>query len=65
MIIDDLLKNILVMPLAAKDAKLTAVFDWCHSGTILDLSHYRCNDITAWKRLSVYTDTSSQRHVLT
>ncbi|SJL07969.1 uncharacterized protein ARMOST_11327 [Armillaria ostoyae] len=53
MIIDDLLKNILVMPLAVIDAKLTAVFDCCHSGTVLDLSHYRCNDITAWKRTAL------------
>ncbi|KAK0243771.1 peptidase C14, caspase domain-containing protein [Armillaria nabsnona] len=58
MIIDDLLKNILVMPLAAQDARLTAVFDCCHSGTILDLSHYRCNDITAWKR-TVFSKTSA------
>ncbi|KAK0187636.1 peptidase C14, caspase domain-containing protein [Armillaria mellea] len=50
MIIDDLLKNILVMPLAAADANLTAVFDCCHSGTVLDLSHYRCNDCTSWAR---------------
>ncbi|PBK59739.1 peptidase C14 [Armillaria solidipes] len=50
MIIDDLLKNILVMPLAAADANLTAVFDCCHSGTVLDLSHYRCNDCTSWTR---------------
>ncbi|KAK0504423.1 caspase domain-containing protein [Armillaria luteobubalina] len=59
MIIDDLLKSILVMPLAAADANLTAVFDCCHSGTVLDLSHYRCNDCTSWKRtgntfLSIY-----------
>ncbi|KAK0445785.1 caspase domain-containing protein [Armillaria borealis] len=50
MIIDDVLKNILVMPLAAADAKLTAVFDCCHSGTVLDLSHYRCNDSTSWTK---------------
>ncbi|KAK0202200.1 caspase domain-containing protein [Desarmillaria ectypa] len=50
MIIDDLLKNILVMPIAAADANLTAVFDCCHSGTVLDLSHYRCNDCTSWTR---------------
>ncbi|KAK0202197.1 peptidase C14, caspase domain-containing protein [Desarmillaria ectypa] len=37
MIIDDVLKNILVMPLAAADAKLTAVFDCCHSGTVLGM----------------------------
>ncbi|KAG7445549.1 peptidase C14 [Guyanagaster necrorhizus] len=48
MIVDDVLKNILVMPLAAVGAKLTAVFDCCHSGTVLDLSHYRCNDCTSW-----------------
>ena len=23
---------------------LTAVFDACHSGTLLDLDHYNCND---------------------
>ncbi|KAK0504420.1 caspase domain-containing protein [Armillaria luteobubalina] len=50
MIIDDVLKNILVMPLATADAKLTAVFDCCHSGTVLDLSHYRCNDSTSWTK---------------
>ncbi|KAK0221418.1 peptidase C14, caspase domain-containing protein [Armillaria fumosa] len=54
MIIDDLLKNILVMPLAAADANLTAVFDCCHSGTVLDLSHYRCNDCTSWKRTACH-----------
>ncbi|KAK0457425.1 peptidase C14, caspase domain-containing protein [Desarmillaria tabescens] len=65
MIIDDLLKNILVLPLAAADAKLTAVFDCCHSGTVLDLSHYRCNDITAWKRaaLRVYRHIFSNTSV--
>ncbi|KAG7445543.1 peptidase C14 [Guyanagaster necrorhizus] len=46
-----------VMPLVAVDAKLTAVFDCCHSGTVLDLLHYRCNDITAWKR-TVFSKTS-------
>ncbi|KAG7445550.1 uncharacterized protein BT62DRAFT_163301 [Guyanagaster necrorhizus] len=57
LIIDDVLKNMLVMPLVAVDAKLTAVFDCCHSGTVLDLLHYRCNDITAWKR-TVFSKTS-------
>ncbi|KAK0487866.1 caspase domain-containing protein [Armillaria novae-zelandiae] len=64
MIIDDDLKDILVMPLAVADAKLTAVFDCCHSGTVLDLSHYRCNDSTSWtktvRRLYryIFSDTS-------
>lgn len=51
MIINDLLKNILVTPLVAMDAKLTAVFDCC--GTVLDFSHHRCNDITVWKRAAL------------
>ncbi|KAK0457424.1 caspase domain-containing protein [Desarmillaria tabescens] len=50
MIIDDVLKEILVMPLAAAGSKLTAVFDCCHSGTVLDLCHYRCNDCTSWTK---------------
>ena len=24
---------------------LTAIFDSCHSGTLLDLDHYRCNEV--------------------
>jgi hypothetical protein len=39
MIVDDELKKILVNPLK-KGAKLTCLFDCCHSGTVLDL---RCN----------------------
>lgn len=70
MIIDDVLKNILVMPLATADAKLTAVFDCCHSGTVLDLSHYRCNDSTSWtktvRRLYryIFSDTSVKLSLL-
>lgn len=26
-------------------SKLTAVFDSCHSGTLLDLDHYLCNEV--------------------
>lgn len=39
MLVDDQLKKLMVDPLC-RGAKLTAVFDCCHSGTILDL---RCN----------------------
>ncbi|KAK0187638.1 peptidase C14, caspase domain-containing protein [Armillaria mellea] len=65
MIIDHLLKKILVIPLVAMDAKLTAVFDCC--GTVLDLSHHRCNDITVWKRtaLRVYRHSSFRTIVAT
>ncbi|KAF5392726.1 hypothetical protein D9757_000945 [Collybiopsis confluens] len=39
---DNLLKDILIKNLPA-GCKLTAVFDACHSGTLLDLDHWRCN----------------------
>ncbi|KAK0439610.1 peptidase C14, caspase domain-containing protein [Armillaria borealis] len=40
----DDLKRILVDPIAkVPKARLTAVFDCCHSGTVLDLCHHRCN----------------------
>ncbi|GAV99829.1 metacaspase pca1 [Lentinula edodes] len=39
---DDMLREILVESLPAQ-CKLTAVFDACHSGTLLDLDHWRCN----------------------
>ncbi|TFK85488.1 peptidase C14 [Polyporus arcularius HHB13444] len=44
-IIDDVLKKLLVDSLPV-DAFLTAIFDSCHSGTLLDLEHYTCN--SAW-----------------
>ncbi|KIK68678.1 hypothetical protein GYMLUDRAFT_730369 [Collybiopsis luxurians FD-317 M1] len=39
---DDLLREILIENLPAQ-CKLTAVIDACHSGTLLDLDHWRCN----------------------
>ncbi|PCH35030.1 hypothetical protein WOLCODRAFT_165972 [Wolfiporia cocos MD-104 SS10] len=44
LIIDNDLRKLLVDPLPA-GAYLTAIFDSCHSGTLLDLRHYRCNAI--------------------
>ena len=38
------LRRLLVDPLPV-GSKLTAVFDACHSGTLLDLNHYLCNEI--------------------
>ncbi|RPD69580.1 hypothetical protein L226DRAFT_575567 [Lentinus tigrinus ALCF2SS1-7] len=43
-IIDDTLNELLVEPLPV-DAFLTAIFDSCHSGTLLDLEHYTCNSV--------------------
>ncbi|KIJ27571.1 hypothetical protein M422DRAFT_271240 [Sphaerobolus stellatus SS14] len=40
-IIDDELHEWLVKPLENKDCRLTALFDCCHSGTILDLPYNR------------------------
>ncbi|KAK0482713.1 peptidase C14, caspase domain-containing protein [Armillaria novae-zelandiae] len=44
LIMGDDLKRILVDPIAkVPKARLTVVFDCCHSGTVLDLCHHRCN----------------------
>ncbi|KAF9055250.1 peptidase C14 [Hymenopellis radicata] len=59
-IMDDLLKMIIVdkiQPL--KGARLLALFDCCHSATILDLPHHRCNRVlhsvaNHWRRLRRY-----------
>jgi metacaspase-1 len=39
---DDVLREILIENLPPR-CTLTAVFDACHSGTLLDLDHWRCN----------------------
>jgi metacaspase-1 len=41
---DDELREHLVKPLPPKSS-LIAVFDSCHSGTLLDLKHFRCNQV--------------------
>jgi len=38
------LREVLVDPLP-RGSKLFALFDSCHSGTILDLAHYKCNKL--------------------
>ena len=40
-------------------ACLTAIFDSCHSGTLLDLEHYDCNKIDF---ASLVANTSRKRH---
>ncbi|KAI0754085.1 caspase domain-containing protein [Daedaleopsis nitida] len=44
LIIDDELRDMLVDPLPI-GSSLTAIFDSCHSGTLLDLDHYLCNRV--------------------
>ncbi|KAI0641429.1 caspase domain-containing protein [Trametes meyenii] len=44
MILDNKLRKLLVDKLPV-GAYLTAIFDSCHSGTLLDLDHYLCNNI--------------------
>ncbi|KAF9534074.1 caspase domain-containing protein [Crepidotus variabilis] len=41
---DDELRDYLVAPLPPKSS-LIAVFDSCHSGSLLDLKHFRCNRV--------------------
>lgn len=43
-IIDNELKDILVNPLPV-GCNLLAILDTCHSGTMLDLPHYHCNNV--------------------
>ncbi|KAI0687556.1 caspase domain-containing protein [Earliella scabrosa] len=43
-ILDNKLRKMLVDPLPV-GASLTAIFDSCHSGTLLDLDHYLCNNV--------------------
>ncbi|KAK0217635.1 peptidase C14, caspase domain-containing protein [Armillaria nabsnona] len=44
LIVDDEVKSLLVDPIAAvPKARLTTLFDCCHSCTVLDLCHHRCN----------------------
>ncbi|KAI0628661.1 peptidase C14, caspase domain-containing protein [Trametes polyzona] len=44
MILDNKLRKLLVDTLPV-GANLTAIFDSCHSGTLLDLDHYLCNNV--------------------
>ncbi|KIK68515.1 hypothetical protein GYMLUDRAFT_721648 [Collybiopsis luxurians FD-317 M1] len=44
LIMDDLLRDILVAPLP-QGCQLVAVLDSCHSGSLLDLEHFRCNRV--------------------
>ncbi|KAF8879359.1 caspase domain-containing protein [Infundibulicybe gibba] len=46
-ILDNTLYDLLVKPLLPK-SKLIAVMDTCHSATLLDLPHDRCNRISRW-----------------
>ncbi|KAI0659937.1 caspase domain-containing protein [Cubamyces menziesii] len=43
-ILDNKLRKLLVDTLPV-GANLTAIFDSCHSGTLLDLDHYLCNNV--------------------
>ncbi|KAJ7057686.1 caspase domain-containing protein [Mycena amicta] len=48
-IVDDELHRRLVAPLP-EDSSLVAVLDTCHSGSLLDLRHYRCNRVVVpWR----------------
>lgn len=46
-ILDDILRQCLVLPLRPQ-ARLVAIFDCCHSTTLLDLKHHRCHRIGTW-----------------
>ncbi|KAJ7485930.1 caspase domain-containing protein [Mycena latifolia] len=48
-ILDDVLHDHLVKPLAP-GCRLVAFFDTCHSETLLDLEHHRCNRLSRFRR---------------
>ena len=72
------LKELLVDPLPV-DAYLTAIFDSCHSGTLLDLEHYTCNSVwfpwcnkgprdvrkSRWREVREYLVLNSVMHTFT
>ncbi|KAF9460185.1 caspase domain-containing protein [Collybia nuda] len=47
-VLDDILNKYLVEPLLP-NSRLTAIFDSCHSGTLLDLPHDKCNRVCGLK----------------
>ncbi|KAJ6611994.1 peptidase C14, caspase domain-containing protein [Mycena sp. CBHHK59/15] len=49
-ILDDVLKEKLVVPLLA-GSQLVAVLDTCHSATLFDLEHDKCNRVGSWHSL--------------
>ncbi|RPD69581.1 hypothetical protein L226DRAFT_575568 [Lentinus tigrinus ALCF2SS1-7] len=57
MILDNRLRKGLVDPLPV-GAHLTAIFDSCHSGTMLDLDHYLCNNV-----YYPWMDVGNRRHM--
>ena len=61
-IVDDELNSILVKPLHPQ-AKLTALFDSCHSGTVLDLQYFYDVTVMPVKRWSPDPIASSQQHL--
>lgn len=60
-ILDDDLRKYLVDPLPSR-SRLTAIFDSCHSGTLLDLPHYHCNDFLS--RISSHPIAKSDPRIL-
>ena len=40
---------------------LTAIFDSCHSGTLLDLDHYKCNNVAfPWNKKCLRKSTCAK-----
>ncbi|KAF8965366.1 hypothetical protein BDZ97DRAFT_1918225 [Flammula alnicola] len=64
---DDELRSNLAMPLPPKSS-LMAVFDSCHSGTLLDLKHFRCNRVyvpwlnKGYRRTNSLWNSNKQMH---
>ncbi|KAF8258293.1 caspase domain-containing protein [Lactarius quietus] len=60
-ILDNTLRECLVDPLP-KGARLTAILDSCHSGTLLDLDHYSCHWFLRRRSQSLHEQRVVTRH---
>jgi len=60
-ILDNTLRELLVDPLP-KGARLTAILDSCHSGTLLDLDHYSCHWFLRRRSQSLHEKRVVARH---
>ncbi|CAL1698898.1 unnamed protein product [Somion occarium] len=68
LLLDDDVRRLIVNPLLDKGARLTAIIDSCHSGTLLDLDHDKCNNMAiaqAYKARARWIRAARMLHYVT